>query len=289
MELLAIVLIEMLSSISTLVIVAIGLAIVFGMMRVINIAHGEFMMLGGYIAVVSHVQWGVNFWISILLLAPLAVGLFGVLVERLVIRHLYGRMVDTLLATWGLSLMLIGGVTMIFGNSVEGVSAPFGGLQIGAYSVGIYRLFLILVAVLLLAGCYAALRHTRLGLIARGAMQNPRMAAALGIDPAMVYMITFGVGAALSGLAGGLLAPLTGVIPTMGAAFIAEAFITVIGGGAAIVVGTASASVLFGSVSKLVDFLTGPVIGDAALLFVALFVLRMLPQGITGRFFRRAS
>jgi branched-chain amino acid transport system permease protein len=288
MELAAIVAIEILSSISTLVIVSIGLAVVFGMMRVINIAHGEFMMLGGYVAVVAHVQGGVNFWLSILVLAPLAVGLFGVAVERLVIRHLYGRMVDTLLATWGLSLALIGGVTMAFGNSVEGVSAPFGGLQIGAYSIGLYRLFLIAVAAVLLIGCYAVLRFTKLGLIARGAMQNPRMAAALGVNPARVYMITFGVGAALSGLAGGLLAPLTGVIPTMGAAFIAEAFITVIGGGAAIVVGAASASALFGAVSKLVEFATTPVIGDAALLFVALFVLRMLPQGITGRFFRRA-
>lgn len=284
-----IVAIEMLSSIATLVIISIGLAIVFGMMRVINIAHGEFIMLGGYIGVIAHTRWGVPFWPAILVVAPLVVGAFGALVERLVIRRLYGRMVDTLLATWGLSLALIGGVTMAFGNTVEGVSAPFGGVQIGAYSVSGYRLFLIAVAALLLVACYAALRHTRLGLIARGTMQNPRMAAALGVDPDRVYMATFGVGAALSGLAGGLLAPLTGVIPTMGVAFIAQAFITVIGGGAAIVAGTGLAATLFGSVSKLVEFASTPVIGDAALLFVALFVLRLLPQGITGRFFRRAT
>jgi branched-chain amino acid transport system permease protein len=284
-----IVLIEMLSSISTLVIIAIGLAIIFGMMRVINIAHGEFIMLGGYIGVIATQRWGVNFWISILVIAPLVVGLFGVLVERLVIRRLYGRMVDTLLATWGLSLAMIGGVTMIFGNTIEGVSAPFGGVRIGEFSVSGYRLFLIGVAAALLLGTLAVLRYTKLGLIARGAMQNPKMAAALGIDPDRVYMATFGVGAALSGLAGGLLAPLTGVIPTMGAAFIAQAFITVIGGGAAIVTGTGLAATLFGSVAKLVEFVSTPVIGDAALLFVALFVLRLLPQGITGRFFRRAS
>lgn len=285
----AIILIEMLSSISTLVIIAIGLAIIFGMMRVINIAHGEFIMLGGYIGVIATQRWGVNFWMSILVIAPLIVGLFGVIVERLVIRRLYGRMVDTLLATWGLSLVMIGGVTMIFGNTVEGVSAPFGGVRIGAFSISGYRLFLILVAALLLLGTFAVLRYTKFGLIARGAMQNPKMAAALGIDPDRVYMATFGVGAALSGLAGGLLAPLTGVIPTMGAAFIAQAFITVIGGGAAIVTGTGLAATLFGSVAKLVEFVSTPVIGDAALLFVALFVLRLLPQGITGRFFRRAS
>jgi branched-subunit amino acid ABC-type transport system permease component len=284
-----IVAVEILSSIATLAIIALGLAIVFGMMRVINIAHGEFIMLGGYIGVIATTSWGINFWISILVIAPLVVGLFGVVVERLVIRRLYGRMVDTLLATWGLSLFLIGGVTMIFGNSVEGVSAPFGGVPIGDYTISGYRLFLIVMAVALLASVYATLRYTKLGLIARGAMQNPQMAATLGIDPNRVYMVTFGVGAALSGLAGGLLAPLTGVIPTMGASFIAQAFITVIGGGAAIVTGTALASTLFGSISKLVEFATTPVIGDAALLFVALFVLRMLPQGITGRFFRRAS
>jgi branched-chain amino acid transport system permease protein len=129
------------------------------------------------------------------------------------------------------------------------------------------------------------IRFTRLGLIARGTMQNPDMAAALGIDPSKVYAVTFAIGAALSGLAGALIAPLSGVVPTMGTAYIAKAFITVITGGASILAGTLSASGLLGTVNTLGSFLTTPVLGEVALLAAAI-VLRLLPRGITGRFLR---
>ena len=119
-------------------------------------------------------------------------------------------------------------------------------------------------------------------------MQNPNMAAALGVSPQFVYMVTFALGSALAGLAGGVLAPISGVAPNMGGAFIAKAFITVLGGGAAIVTGTTLASGLFGAVSELVSFKTTPVFGEVALLASALVMLRILPQGITGRFFRRS-
>jgi len=132
------------------------------------------------------------------------------------------------------------------------------------------------------------LLHTSLGLIARGTTQNPKMADALGINPGMVYSVTFAVGAALSGLAGGLLAPLTGVVPTMGGAFIAKAFITVIAGGPAILVGLISASALFGAINQIATFVTTPVLGEVALLVAAIIMLRLLPQGITGRFFKRS-
>ena len=119
-------------------------------------------------------------------------------------------------------------------------------------------------------------------------MQNANMAAALGTNPPRVYAVTFGIGAALSGLAGGVLAPVSGVFPTIGAAYIAKAFITVISGGAAILCGTASASALFGTINQLATFATTPVFGEVALLAAAIVLLRLLPQGITGRFFRRA-
>ena len=287
MDLAAIVVLEVLSAIGTLVIISIGLAIIFGMMRVINIAHGEFLMMGAYTVLLS-VKAGINIWIAMLVMAPLVVGIFGVIIERCLIQFLYGRMLDTLLATWGLSLFIIGGVTMVFGNTVEGVSSPLGGIDIGTYKISLYTIFIIVVAAILLVGTLAVLKYTKLGLIARGTMQNAGMAAALGVAPPKVYMVTFGIGAALTGLAGGLLAPLTGVVPTMGAAFIAKAFITVIGGGAAIVTGTATASGMFGGISQLATFATSPVVGDAALLFVAVILLRILPQGITGKFFRRS-
>lgn len=278
---------EMVRAIAWLVLLAAGLAIIFGMMRVINFAHGEFLMLGGY-TVVTSTNAGVNEWVAILILAPLAVGLFGVLVERLVIRHLYGRILDSLLATWGLSMLMIGGVTMVFGNTVQGVATPFGSLKIGAYQVAVYNFVLIAFAALILLGIWAVLRFSQVGLIARATMQNPNMAETLGIRTSWVYMATFGIGSAITGLAGGLLAPVTGVVPSMGANLVGQSFITVITGGASIIAGTLSSATLLGTLSQATTFLAGPVYGDAALLVAALILLRLLPQGITGRIFKRS-
>jgi branched-subunit amino acid ABC-type transport system permease component len=257
------------SAVASLVLMSIGLAVIFGMMRVINLAHGEFLMLGGYAAITAF-NLGVNLWVAMVVVAPLTVGIFGALVERLVIRHLYGRLIDTMLATWGLSLAMIGFVTVVFGNTVSGISAPLGSVSIGAYRTGVYEIFLILVAAILLIAGWLVLRFTRFGLIARGTMQNASMAAALGTNPSAVYAVTFAAGSALSGLAGGLLAPLTGVVPTIGAAYIAKAFITVISGGAAILSGTAIASALLGTINTLATFAFTSVLGEVALLVAAL-------------------
>jgi branched-subunit amino acid ABC-type transport system permease component len=279
--------IQVLYAIASLALISVGLAIIFGMMKVINLAHGEFLMLGGY-AAIEATRFGANIWIAMLVVAPLVVGAIGVIVERTIIRWLYGRLVDTMLATWGLSLFLVGLTTAVFGNTTVGLSAPLGSFQIGQYRTSLYTLFVIAVAFVVLGGVWAALRYTRVGLIARGTMQNGDMAAALGVNPGRVYSVTFGVGAALTGLAGGVLAPVSGVFPTIGVAYVAKSFITVIGGGAAIVTGTASASALFGAINQLATYATTPVFGEVALLAAAIVLIRVLPQGVTGRFFRRS-
>jgi len=278
---------QVLTGVAVLVIVSLGLAVVFGMMRVINLAHGEFMMLGAFAAVLASGA-GLSLWLAMLVVAPVAVGLFGLVVERLVIRRLYGRMVDTMLATWGLSLALVGVMTMLVGNTVAGVSAPLGSVAIGGFRTSGYELFLIGAACALSLLLWVALRFTRWGLVARGTMQDAEMASALGVAPDRVYAATFAAGAALSGLAGALLAPLSGVVPTMGASYIARAFITVITGGASILAGTLSASALLGTVSTLGTFLSTPVLGEVGMLLVAVVLLRLLPRGITGRVMRRA-
>lgn len=288
MDLFIIYAIEVLNAIAVLVIMSVGLAVVFGMMKIVNMAHGEFMMLGGYSAILATNQWGVPIWISMLVIAPLTVGVFGAVIERVIIRHLYGRMIDTMLATWGLSLALIGAATMLFGNTTLGISSPLPSVSIGSYSTSGYSLFMIVFVIGLLSALWLLLRFTTLGLCARATMQNARMAAALGSNPGKIYSLTFGLGAALSGLGGALLAPITGVIPTIGVSFIAKAFITVIGGGSAIIAGTLSASTLFGTISQLVTYFSTPVFGAVALLLSAIVLLRLLPQGITGRFFRRS-
>jgi branched-subunit amino acid ABC-type transport system permease component len=270
---------------ASLVLLCIGLAIIFGMMRIINLAHGEFVMLGAYATVIS-ANAGINIWIAILVVAPAFVGLVGLIVERCLIRFLYGRLVDTMLATWGLSLFIIGLVTTIYGNTMRGVPTPLGGFSIGQYSASYYTLFILGMALLMLGLVFALLRFTRFGLISRATMQNPGMAAALGVNPSRIYMVTFVLGAAITGLAGGVLAPVSGVGPGMGSAYVAKAFITVVGGGAAILAGTTSASMLFGAINQMASFLTTPVYGEVILFISAIILIRLLPQGISDRLFR---
>ncbi len=277
--------IEVVAGISTLILIALGLAIVFGMMRVINLAHGEFLMLGAYAAITA-TRYGINIFVSILVVAPLVVGLIGLVVERLIIRRLYGRIIDTMLATWGLSLLLIGAVTTLFGNTTAGISAPIGAVAIGETSLSGYNIFIVTVAIAVVLSLVVLLRKTKFGLIARATMQNPDMAAALGVNPRRIYALTFGLGAALAGLAGGMIAPVTGIVPGVGTVFVAKAFITVIGGGAAFITGTLSASVLFGSVSQITSFVSTPVFGEVAMLLAAIILVRLMPQGITGSLFR---
>ena len=288
MDYAAVVALEIVYMIAFLALISAGLAVVFGMMRVINLAHGEFVMLGGY-TTIACAKADINIYFAMLVLSPLAVALFGLIVERLIVRHLYGRMVDTMLATWGLSLLMVGLVTLVFGNTAVSVPAPIPGYQLGSFQMGGYNLFIIAVALLLVLGMWLMLRFTRVGLIARGAMQSADVASSLGYDPKKVYMWTFTAGAAISGLAGGVLAPLTGLLPSSGGAYIAKSFITVITGGAAVIAGTLSSSVIFGAINQLVSFGSTPVIGEIAMQALAVVLLRLMPQGITGRFFRNSA
>ena len=288
MDYASVVILEIVYMIAFLALTSAGLAIVFGMMRVINLAHGEFVMLGGY-ATIASAKAGINIYFAMLVISPLVVGLWGLIVERVVVRHLYGRMVDTMLATWGVSLLMVGLVTLIFGNTAVSVPAPIPGYQLGSFQMGGYNLFIIAVGTLTVLGLWLLLRYTRVGLIARGAMQSADVAASLGYNPKLVYMWTFTAGAALSGLAGGVLAPLTGLLPSSGGAYIAKAFITVITGGAAVISGTLSSSVIFGTINQLVSFGSTPVFGEIAMLALAIVLLRLMPQGITGRFFRNSA
>ena len=288
MDYAAVVLLEILYMIAFLALISAGLAVVFGMMRVINLAHGEFVMIGGYTTIAS-IQAGIDIWFAMLVLSPLVVGIIGLIVERIVIRHLYGRMIDTMLATWGLSLLMVGLVTLIFGNTAVSVPAPIQSYQVGAYQMGGYNLFIIGIAILLVLLLWLVLRYTRLGLVARGAMQNTEVASSLGYNPQKIYMWTFAAGAALSGLAGGVMAPLTGLLPSSGSLYIAKAFITVITGGATIISGTLASATIFGTINQIVSFGSTPVIGEIAMLALAIILLRLMPQGITGRFFKNST
>ena len=282
MTLALIVIYQVFFAVSLFVLISLGLAIIFGMMRVINLAQGEFIMLGAY-ACLWLTGLHINFWIAALLSGAL-VGPFGILVERTLIRFLYGRIMDTLLATWGLSLLMIGLVTTVFGPQEAGVEVSMGKIDFGDFSISGYNLVLILTAAGLLVLTYLLWRYTRFGMIVRGTMQNPAMASALGINTDRYYMLTFGFGSAITGLAGALIAPLVGSQPTMGSFYVAKAFITVISGGAAPLSGTLYASSIFGVTDGLISYGTTQVVGEICVLLAAILLLRLLPSGITGRF-----
>lgn len=285
MELTIVTAIHVLYAVASLFLVAAGLAVIFGMMGVINFAHGEFLMVGGF-AFILAVRAGLNLWLAMFVVAPLVCVVLGGVVERLIIRHLYGRTVDTILATWGLSLLLVGIASVTLGYDQRGVSQPFGSVAIGDYLEGGYTFFVIGVAAAVMLVIYALLRWTSFGLIARGTMENAAMAAALGINVRRIYAMTFGLGAALSGIAGAVLAPIAGVMPVSGTIYIGKAFITVISGGPLPLAGSALAALLLGTVNELITIVSTPVVGEVALLAAAIVLLRILPSGITGRFFR---
>jgi len=279
------ILLQVLYSVSTLALISVGLAVIFGMMRVINLAHGEFMTLGAYAAIVAHTS-GVNIYVSILIVAPIVTGLFGLLVERAIIRFLYGRLINTMLATWGLSLAMIGGFSMIFGNTMTSIASPIGPISFGGFQISGYNIFIIGIAILILVGLFCILRYTRAGLIARGTMADGDVAQAFGYNQSTVFMTTFVAGSALSGLAGAVLAPLKGLQPTSGGEYIAKAFITVITGGTSVVTGTISSSAVLGTVNQAAEFASTSAVGEIALLVAAVVLLRLLPTGITGRFLK---
>ncbi len=287
MDLALVVGLHLLHAVASLALISVGLAVIFGMLRVINFAHGEFLMVGGYAFVLS-AGAGVNLWLAMLVIAPAVVGMLGYLVERLVIRQLRGDVIATILATWGLSLFLVGVAATVLGYHQQGVAPPFGTIQIGSYTLGVYTFFVIGITVLVLLALFAWLRWSRTGLLVRGTMQDAELAAGLGADAGRIRSGTFVLGSALSGLAGAVLAPLAGVLPEIGATYVVKAFITVISGGATALTGTALAAALFGLTSQAAAFLSRPVVGEVVLLVVAIVLLRMLPTGITGRYFRKA-
>lgn len=276
---------SLLTSVALLVVISLGLAVIFGMMGVINLAHGEFLMLGAFFTLTG-VRSGLNVWLA-MIAAALAVGVVGLVVERLLIQFLYGRLAATMLATWGLSLILVQIVVLAYGPATQGIPAPLGSLQVGRYSLSQYNLVLIVAALLLLALVFVVFTKTRYGTMARAATQLPDMAAAVGINAKRINMLTFGFGAALAGAGGALLAPVAGVVPSMGQAYVGRAFMTVVVGGPAVLTGTASAAGLLGSVDSFVSNVFSSFLGTAALLVVAIVLLRLLPTGISGRLRRQ--
>lgn len=270
-----------------LVLAAAGLAIIFGMMGIINMAHGEFIAMGGYVTTYSY-HAGAPLALA-MLIGAVACGLFGVFLERTIVRRFYHRPIDLLVATWGISLIMTQGALLLLGSGAPGVGTPFGSVSFGGASFSVYRLVLVAVAVAVLIGLYLLFMKTWFGRHARATMQNAAMARALGVPVNKIYSITFGLGAALAGLAGGLYAPTMTLSPMMGTSFVIEAFVTVVAGGADILIGTPPAAVALAIIKATATAFYGQVYGVMSLLVAVCLVVRLMPDGFTGWLIRRRS
>ncbi len=269
-------------SVAFLLLAALGLMIILGVVNVINLAHGELIMVGAYITTLAYNRVHLPLPVC-MLLSVIGVGLFGMLLERFIIRRFYDDKLAALVATWGISLILSQGVLLLFGPSMESVPLPAWTLSYGGYSFGGYRLLLLAIALLAVLAAWWAFYHTRLGVRTRATMQNAAMAQALGADTRRIYLLTFGAGAALAGLTGALYAPTTTIVPLMGTQFVDVAFITVVvGGGANPIVGALTSAALLSMIATPLASAFGTFTGRIGLLIAALLVIRFLPRGFSG-------
>jgi branched-chain amino acid transport system permease protein len=259
---------------------ALGLVVILGMMNIINLAHGELMMMGAYTASLTYHR-GVPFPIAVIL-AFIVVAIFGAILERLVVRRFYGRELGALVVTWGISLILAQGTLILLGPFLPAIPIPGGSFSVGQYSFSDYQVALILISTLVVIALWWLYNRTTIGLQARATMQNPAMARALGVDTGRVYTLTFSLGAGLAGFSGALLAPTTSIAPYMGQQFVAPAFITVVVGGASnVIAGAVGSSLLLSLIKTPVGFLFGAFLGTVVLLLAALIIIRLMPDGIS--------
>jgi branched-subunit amino acid ABC-type transport system permease component len=267
-------------SISLLMLSAVGLMIIFGMMGVINMAHGELMFIGAYTTSVVFYA-GAPLFVAIPA-GALAAGAFGVVLERLIIRRFYGQLLSSLVVTWGLSLLLGQGFLLVIGPSIRSLPTPFGSFSVGSFTYSYYRLFMLAVAFILVGGVWALLKYTKFGVEARATMENPQMAHALGVNVDKIYMLTFALGAALAGIAGSLFALQSPIEPTFGRNYTPIAFITVVVGGSADIVSGLVASAL--SLSAIRTIFTSQfniLIGHVSMLVAVFVFIRFVPNGMS--------
>ena len=260
--------------------VAAGLLIVFGVMKIINFAHGGFLTVGGYSALLV-TKLGFNPWWS--LGVAFVIGcVCGMIIERLVVKPLYSRPLDAILATWGLGIIIGQVITLTFGREVQFVKSPVtGAIDLLGASYSEYRLLLVVVAVLLACGLGLIMNGTRLGLVTRAVIMNEDLARGLGINSGLVRFVTFSLGAGLASLAGALITPLSSVDPNMGVPWLVNAFMLVMVSGISLV-SLAVACLVLGGAQVLVSSWGNPILGGLTIVVLAAMVLRLRPQGFSG-------
>lgn len=275
---------------SVLLLAAIGLAITFGVMGVINMAHGEMVMIGAYttfvVQEVIRTRYPALFDYSLLIAVPLAflvAGTIGVLIERSIIRFLYGRPLETLLATWGLSLVLQQAVRTMFGPTNREVGNPSwmsGAFDLGQITITYNRLWILVFTLAVFMILLAMLRYTALGLEMRAVTQNRRMAASMGIATSRVDALTFGLGSGIAGIAGVALSQIDNVSPNLGQSYIIDSFMVVVFGGVGNLWGTLVGAFTLGIANKFLEPVAGAVLGKIAILVLIILFIQKRPRGL---------
>jgi branched-chain amino acid transport system permease protein len=269
---------------SVYALLAVGLSLIFGMLTVVNFAHGAFFMVGAFLGVYFLSVTG-NFWFS-LLLTPIAVGLIGLVTEKFLVRPLYGRGIDyPLLLTFGLSYVMIDAMRFAFG--IEGLPSSTPAALRGATDLGFghfptYRLFLIAITAVIMLALWLFIEKTKFGLIIRAGARDPEIVRVLGIDVSKVWLMVFGLGTAIAGLSGVLASPTRAVNPEMGIPILAESFVVTVVGGMGSLPGAVIAGLLVGIVFSMTS-LFAPAYAEMSIFVLMAIVLLIRPQGFFGR------
>lgn len=279
MERLLIFLLDSSNAMLVLMLVSLGLAVIFGLMNVINMAHGEFLIMGSY-GVLSLQNAGLPFWIC-LLLSPLAVAAIGLIAEELLIRRTYERLLDTILATWGLSLFLRQGLVLLYGPGSHAVNAPdLGHINLFGEAYPAYRLIVMAISLAAIALTFFVFFRTAWGLKARAVIANRNMAACLGINTRALDRLTFAWGAGLAGLAGAVMSPLISVDPNAGLGWLVPGFLSILVAGLGSISGPLAGAAAVSATDSFVSAVSSPVWAQLTVFTSAILVLRLFPEGL---------
>ncbi|MGY3528413.1 urea ABC transporter permease subunit UrtB [Bradyrhizobium sp. USDA 4452] len=267
---------------SILLLVALGLSIIYGSMGIINLAHGEFVMLGAYAAWVFHTYLGLGLLASLLPIF-LVVATFGWVIERYVLSLLNNRPLDTILATWGVGIMLQQAVRLMVGSELRYVQLPpalSDSMDVFGIPISSYRVFLFVVSIALFGATWVLMNRTTVGMKLRAIIQDRSVAASFGINAKRVYALTFAYGAGLAGLAGALVSPLKSVSPDMGTGYVVDAFMVVVLGGVQSLAGTVASAFILGELSGGIAFLQNDTVAKAIVLLAIVVLIRFRPEGL---------
>jgi branched-chain amino acid transport system permease protein len=264
------------------VLVVLGLGVIASMMGIFNFAHGEFVLLGAYTVYLFHSN-GLPVWAG-MIAAPVTVGIAGLVLERVAIRRFYATPIVAMLGTYAIGLILRETVRSLLSGQFYSVTAPLvGSFSLGETSISRWRTAVILITVAVMVGSYLLLTRTRVGLQVRASLENPALARASGIATSRVYAATFAFGAALAGLAGGLMVPIYAISADMGVPFLIKSFLAVMLGGMGSFEGAIAGAALVGAGSAALPWVIKPVVAELVVFMIAIAIVKVRPEGLLSK------